>query len=253
MKDRQAELSTGPRSTAQKQGPRPFWEQQRPRYLLSGKMICGVCGSAFAKGGKHRFRCQGSAKKGEVFCGNRLSIRQDEIDQRVLGGLQNELMQPDVLAAFQAEYAAELARLSTQSDCLRPEHEREYATVSDKLTNLKAAILKGLDPTIFVEEMNQLQGRQRALEAELAIGEEPPAPNDIVLRADLADLYRAKIAGLTEAFEDEALRTEAFDRIRPLIDSVTLTPEREKLAIALRGEHIHPVRAAATSGVFHEL
>ncbi|MGH6696690.1 zinc ribbon domain-containing protein [Sphingopyxis sp.] len=61
--------------------------------MLSGKMTCGICGSAFAKGGKHRFRSQGSAKKGEAFCTNRLSVRQDVLDRRILAGLQNELMQ----------------------------------------------------------------------------------------------------------------------------------------------------------------
>jgi len=39
VKERQARLSAGPRSTIQKEAAkRPFWEQQRPRYLLSNDL-----------------------------------------------------------------------------------------------------------------------------------------------------------------------------------------------------------------------
>ena len=177
-----------------------------------------------------------SAKKGEVYCSNRLSVRQDELDRRVLAGLEQELMQEDVLRAFQQEYAAELARLNRQNDSLRPDYQREHGEVSAKLANLKAAILKGVDPTLFVEEMNQLQGRQRYLDAELATRDAPPDAASIILRPDLADIYRAKVSALTDAFEDDGLRAEAFDRIRALIDSVVFTPEGQELAILLRGE-----------------
>jgi len=42
----------------------PFFAQQRPRYLLTGKMTCGSCGASYAKSGKTRFGCQSAAKKG---------------------------------------------------------------------------------------------------------------------------------------------------------------------------------------------
>ena len=38
------------------------------------------------------------------------------------------------------------------------------------------------------------------------------------------------------AFEDEALKAQAFDRLRALIEAVVLTPEDGDLAIDLRGE-----------------
>jgi site-specific DNA recombinase len=53
---------------------------------------------------------------------------------------------------------------------------------------------------------------------------------------DLGRVYRDKVANLTEAFEDEALRAQAFERIRALIDAVVLTPENGELAIHLRGK-----------------
>ena len=57
----------------------------------------------------------------------------------------------------------------------------------------------------------------------------------IALRPDLAGLYRAKARALTDAFEDESLRAEAFDSLRTLIKCVVFTLERDELAICLRG------------------
>ena len=75
--------------------------------------------------------------------------------------------------------------------------------------------LKGVAPLRFVEEMNQLQGRQRYLGAELATRATPPDATSIVLRADLAHIYRAKFGALTAIFEDDALRAEVFRREKP--------------------------------------
>ena len=49
-------------------------------------------------------------------------------------------------------------------------------------------------------------------------------------------MYRTKVNALTDAFEDDALQAEAFERIRALIDSVLFTPEGDELVIELRGE-----------------
>jgi site-specific DNA recombinase len=57
-----------------------------------------------------------------------------------------------------------------------------------------------------------------------------------VLRLDLAEIYRSKVSALTTAFEDAALRADAFERIRALIESVVMTPEGNELAVLLRGE-----------------
>ena len=44
-----------------------------------------------------------------------------------------------------------------------------------------------------------------------------PDVASIVLRPDLANLYRAKACALIAAFKDESLRAEAFDSLRTLV------------------------------------
>ena len=53
---------------------------------------------------------------------------------------------------------------------------------------------------------------------------------------DLGRLFRDKVGQLTAAFEDDAPKAQAFERLRALIEAVVLTPEDGDLAIDLRSE-----------------
>jgi site-specific DNA recombinase len=198
-------------------------------------MVCGECGGSYAKSGAHRFGCQGSAKKGPTYCSNRLTIRQDELDARVIAGLTSEMMRDDVLAVFLGEYEAETRRLEAAAATVRPEREVELAEVEQQIGSIKTAILKGVDASMFVTELKQLETRRQVIAAELAEAR-ADANAGALLHPDLGRIYREKVARLTDAYEDELLRTQAFERIRALIEQVTLTPEDGVLGVHLRGE-----------------
>ncbi len=234
VKVRQAALARGPR-TAPAAPARPFFAQQRPKYLLTGKMTCGVCGASYAKSGQHRFGCQGAAKKGPTWCDNRLTIRQDALDARVLKGLITAMLRDDVAAAFLEEYAVETRRLEEASITTRPEHEAELTEVDQQIMHAKTAILKGVDPALFVDELQRLGTRRTVLIDALAAAERPEEAESL-LHPDLGRIYREKVTKLTDAYEDEALRAQVFERIRALIEAVVLTPEGGNLTIELRGE-----------------
>ena len=213
----------------------PFFAQQRPRYLLTGKMTCWSCGASYAKSGKTRFGCQGAAKKGPTWCDNRLTIRQDELDTRVLAGLSSEMLRDDVVAAFLLEYEAETRRLTAETVSDRPEREAELANLDRQLGYAKAAILKGVDAVVFVQEMKIWTERRKVLLAEQETTE-TVSPEPRLLTSDLGRVYREKVEQLTAAFEDDALKAQAFERLRALIEAAVLTPEDGNLAIDLHGE-----------------
>jgi len=49
-------------------------------------------------------------------------------------------------------------------------------------------------------------------------------------------VYREKIVKLTAAFQDEALKAQAFERLRALLEAVVLAPDAGELTIYPRGE-----------------
>lgn len=229
VKARQLALAQSAKPT-----PLPFHSRQRPRYLLTGKMTCGECGASYAKAGKSRFGCQGSAKKGPTWCGNRLTIRQDELDVRGLSGVQNEMLRPEVLAIFLEQYRREIARLHALATEAAPARERELADADAQIGTMKAAILKGGDPSLFVEELNRLVKRRQMLVSEtVSVAGTDACP---LLHPDISTVYREKVASLTSAFEDEGLQVQTFERLRSLIEGVALTPHEGALSIQLRGE-----------------
>ena len=253
VKDHQQSLRRGPRKARDAVPALPFFAQQRPKYLTSGKMTCGECGSSYAKSGRTRFSCQGASKKGSAFCGNRLTIRQDDLDARILSGLANEMVRDEVLAAFLEEsrrllrillevlaafleeYAKETARLEASATRSQPQRDLELMEIDRQIALAKAAILKGVDASMFIAEMRAWAERRGTLLAEAERAFKLPTPTNL-LHADLGNTYRQKVGRLTDAFEDDALRSQAFERIRLLIDTVVLKPENGVLAIYLRGE-----------------
>src|SRR5688500_10786490 len=71
---------------------------RRPRYLFSGLTKCGVCGSGFVLKSRNRLSCFGAHDKG--ICSNRLTIRRDEVESRVLHAMQDKLLRRDLFEEF---------------------------------------------------------------------------------------------------------------------------------------------------------
>lgn len=86
---------------------------RRPTYLLSGLVRCGACGGTMniAGSGVHRFYCANSREKGRTICEGIPGIRKDTLEQTVLNGLREHLMQPEAVAEFLSRYAAPSARV----------------------------------------------------------------------------------------------------------------------------------------------
>ncbi len=68
-------------------------------YLFSGLLKCGLCGSnliiATGGGKKPKYVCSGYSNRG--ICSNNLYIRHDELEERLLGKLRTELLQPEAI------------------------------------------------------------------------------------------------------------------------------------------------------------
>lgn len=41
----------------------PVWDRRRPRFLLSGKMMCSCCGSGYSKVSQDGFGCSAARNK----------------------------------------------------------------------------------------------------------------------------------------------------------------------------------------------
>ena len=155
MKARQAEVSrplSDPHSTV------PLNDLHRPRFLLSGFLICGVCGGGYTITAKDRYGCARGSRQGT--CSNNRGIKRQELKRRVLGGLRASLVTPDLVAEFISEYQSEWNLLQGERRLAVNRRERKLADVKRKLAGIVEAIEQGIITPTTRERLETLEAEK---------------------------------------------------------------------------------------------
>jgi site-specific DNA recombinase len=204
---------------------------RRPQYLFSGLSKCGVCGAGFIMAGRNRLACFGAREK--ATCDNRLTIRRDEVEARVLNALQEKLLNQELFEEFCEEFTREMNRLRMEHRASLSAAEREIERIEARRKKLIEMVMEGVSPSVVKEELNANAARREQLEAKLAATEDPPP----LLHPEMARIYREKVSGLAKALQEPDSRSEATEALRGLVDAIVLTPDQagEALQIELRG------------------
>ncbi|WP_035026326.1 recombinase family protein [Gemmobacter nectariphilus] len=213
----------------------PVWDRRRPRTLFSGLMECGCCGSGFSKVQKDSFGCSAARNKGKAICTNMTTIKQTDLEARVLDALAHHLMDPEAVAAFCEAYTAERNRLAAAATSSRTTMEKELATTKRDHAKLVDAIIAGVPADQVKDKMIALDARRKELEAQIAQADAAPAP--VRLHPKMSETYRERVAALIQGLADREGMEEAREAIRGLIEKIVLTPRAEGpgLTVELHG------------------
>lgn len=141
--------------------------------------------------GKDRFGCSNSRNKGKSVCSNRTGITRQDLESRILTILSQQLMDPELVKVFAAEYIAERNRLAASHVDDRAVKEKELAKVIKEQDALVNALLSGLLPERIKAKMEQLEVRQKQLEKDLATASVPNAT--VRIHPKMADTYHDRI------------------------------------------------------------
>jgi DNA invertase Pin-like site-specific DNA recombinase len=164
VKARQRRTTRGTRpdkaKTSTKARP-AFWEQQRPRYLLSGLLKCGCCGANYTMHGASRFACAGSRDRGT--CTNKLTIRRDELEAAILAGLQSRLMEPARFEQFAKAFVAETNRQRGALSAAKAGTQTALAKVERQIKRLVDAIVEGADAMPLNAKLKELDAEKNQL------------------------------------------------------------------------------------------
>jgi site-specific DNA recombinase len=217
----------GPAVTAE----RPFWDKQRPRYLVTGIAKCGSCGASYVKISANLFGCAAARDRGT--CGNRLNIRYDVLEATILDGLKSRLMAPDIFQTFCAEFHREVNRLRIAENAANTSQPADLDRIERRIARIVAMITDDDAPVrALKQELITLETRQQALQQAIASAS-APLP---LIHPNLALVYRNRVAALSDALASPETRADAFDTIRSLIDEIRLVPDDGKLRIDIYGE-----------------
>jgi site-specific DNA recombinase len=204
---------------------------RRPQYLFSGLSKCGICGAGFIMAGRNRLGCFGAREKGT--CDNRLTIRRDEVEARVLKALEEKLLRQDLFDEFCDEFTREMNRLRMEHRASLSTAAREIERIDARRKKLIEMVMEGVAPSVVKDELNANAARREQLEAQLAATEEPPP----LLHPEMARIYRTKVRELAKALQEPESRSEATEALRGLVDAILLTPNAsgDALQIELKG------------------
>lgn len=96
--------------------------QQRSVYLFSGLLRCAECGGSIAlvsgrcKTGRDKYGCSMHWQRGDTVCKNGLLIRREELERRMLRGLQENVLREEVITYAVERLGAELEKHFVQLD-----------------------------------------------------------------------------------------------------------------------------------------
>lgn len=166
---------------------------------------------------QERMGCSAARNKGT--CPNRRSIKRTDIEDRVLSGLKSRLMAPDLVHAFAQAYTEDQNTARKSASTHRAQMESNLAKTERQIENLVEAITEGMFHASMKEKMSALEAHKADLEAQLS---GTPDPDPILLHPRLVDVYARKITNLIDTLNDPALRSEATEILRSLIDKVVL-------------------------------
>jgi site-specific DNA recombinase len=216
----------------------------RRQFLLSGLLVCGCCGGTYTVMAKDRYGCATRRAKGT--CDNGHTIQRQRIEARILSGLKERLLTPDLVAEFIRAFEEELATLQRESADTGRRLERELAQVGRKLDGVVRAIEDGAWNDTLRQRLNDLEARKAELTTKLAQAVNPTPT--VRLHPNAAEIYRAKVASLEESLNAPNIRLEASEALRSLISRIVLTPDAnapDGLAAELHGDLATILRLAS--------
>jgi site-specific DNA recombinase len=206
-----------------------FWEHKRASHLLTGLLVCGHCGGKLISVGRDYLACGNARKLGT--CTERQSWRREHLEGAVLDVVRLRLMEPDAVAQFMKAVAEEWneERRNAAKDHVRLEHE--LAAIESKLTGLYDAIAEGLRTPGLLARLEDLERQKAEMQQKVERTEQEP----VRLHPNLSELYRRKVADLAGVLEDEAFREPTLEKLRGLIEEVSVFREGSVTRLEVRG------------------
>ncbi len=194
----------------------------RPKSLLSGLLVCSICGGRYIITGKDRYGCA-NFRRGTAMCSNAKTITRQQVEERVLGCLRTKLMAPDKVKTFMAELQQQIKSANQDAAAKQAQLKKRLAETIKAIAHMVDMVEAGQAPTSIVDRLREREADKAHIEAELAAL--PPDSNVIAMMPDLSELYARKVATITESLNDPAIKGEATEVIRRLVQKIVLIPD----------------------------
>ena len=216
----------------------------RRKFLLSGLLKCGCCGGGFTIVAQDRYGCATHRSKGT--CDNNATVSRQEIEERVLGGLKEKLLAPELVREFIRAFQEEMNRTNAEREQQFTADRQQLDSIRRKIVGIVSAIEEGDYSRALGDRLADLEKQQELLEARLS---EAP-PSSVRLHPGWPRSMRKRSEQLEQALNDPTVRAEAADVLRSLIDRIELRPtdKGQGVAATLHGDMAQILALCDNSG-----
>jgi hypothetical protein len=198
---------------------------RRPKHILSGLGVCGVCGAPWVKTSGLDWGCS-IARYGGA-CTNNRKVRTERYEAWVLADLKANMLSPDAVAAYVRTYHRTFAREAADLGRDRATVERKLAEASRRMDRLLKAFTDGGSEFAEIRDMlQQARAEKDGLARQLAAMD--ALPNILPLHPQIEAVYRQQVAELETALSMPGNQLEAIPRLRAMIASVIVRPNPDK-------------------------
>lgn len=166
----------------------------KPKYLLSGLMVCDTCKSNYVLADGRAYACSSFINGGRSACSNDVRVRRDAVEKAILGPVRDDLLSTARATAMAKEmqrmYQERMNALATQSERV-PEEVRK---IEERVGRLRDRLRMG-DPDMEVDELRAAIDKAEQKRQEL-MNAQPTMKDSAKLLSILpkaAELYRKQI------------------------------------------------------------
>jgi site-specific DNA recombinase len=143
-------------------------------------------------------------------CTNSRTIARETLEARMLDGLRERLMAPEIAAEAMRAYAEETNRLNRERRASGDADRKALADIERKLKVIVTAIEDGGYSRPLMGRLRELESKQDGLTERLSL-----APVDIPdIHPNVAGIYRRKVERLATALQHPRERDAAAEAIR---------------------------------------
>ncbi len=142
---------------------------RKSSYLLSGILVCDVCGGPMTIHGgtsARYYRCSANRTKGT--CENALSVREEVIRTEILDVLRQELLTPERIAFVRKQIALELRDYSKKLEAEIRDRRDRLARTEEKIRGLVNFIAQGDQSEYVVQTLRDMEAHARSEKAAIA-------------------------------------------------------------------------------------
>ncbi len=203
----------------------------QPKYLLSGLLVCAVCGSRFTISSidrRQQYICGSHTNGGHHACSNGLHVRRELAEQHILGETVEQLLSPAAIT-LAAKEMQRLYRERQAVPAMAPKkHAAQLARLDRQIEELERLEREGvLTGAVAAAAKEKARADRAALLASNDKGEAREVERVVRMLPQAAAEYRKTVAEMGSALGDARRIHQARAALREILgDSIPLTPDR---------------------------